>query len=226
MKSFRKPSLVIQHERSHTGVRPYCCDICGRCFITVHHLRRHKSVHSEEKPYKCDKCDKHFKTKDNMRVHQTTHMKLTYYPWAVWLWHLIVGNVSWLPIIWGDIRVFIVKRNLINAKNVTKALRERTSWTSPDYSHEIILIILARNWYRYACVNSVNSDQHRSVHTDVKPYKCKKCDKSFKRNFTRLLTWNNFDNFGCKLVQICLSNSLSLDQTWECSYKNETLWMW
>ena len=150
MKSFRKPSLVIQHERSHTGVRPYCCDTCGRCFITVHHLRRHKSVHSEEKPYKCDKCDKHFKTKDNMRVHQTTHMKLTYYPWAVWLWHLIVGNVSWLPNIWRDIRVFIVKRNLINVINVTKALRERTSW-----------------------------------------------------KFTRLFTWNDFDNFDWKLVQLC-----------------------
>ncbi|KAH0608904.1 uncharacterized protein H6S33_001132 [Morchella sextelata] len=47
-KRFTRPSSLQTHTYSHTGEKPFACEVdgCGRKFSVVSNLRRHKKVHS------------------------------------------------------------------------------------------------------------------------------------------------------------------------------------
>ncbi|KAI8342335.1 hypothetical protein BC941DRAFT_344836 [Chlamydoabsidia padenii] len=47
VKRFTRPSSLATHMHSHTGEKPYRCNVdgCGRRFSVVSNLRRHAKIH-------------------------------------------------------------------------------------------------------------------------------------------------------------------------------------
>lgn len=101
-KTFRQAHNFIRHQSIHSGVRPFCCHICGKSFrvsgglqrhINEHHHgvkkyacdlcgRRfaakasrddHRNIHTNNRPFVCDSCGKSFRQKASLHIHKLFH---------------------------------------------------------------------------------------------------------------------------------------------------------
>ena len=51
-----------EHERTHTGEKPFRCSKYDKIFKITGHLKEHERTHTGEEPFNCTKCDKSFST--------------------------------------------------------------------------------------------------------------------------------------------------------------------
>ncbi|KAG7125669.1 Zinc finger protein like [Verticillium longisporum] len=63
------------HTRTHTGVKPLACNICGRTFSESSNLSKHRRTHNLKGDHVCDMCGKDFRRLDQLRRHVKTKHK-------------------------------------------------------------------------------------------------------------------------------------------------------
>ncbi|EIN06187.1 hypothetical protein PUNSTDRAFT_46416 [Punctularia strigosozonata HHB-11173 SS5] len=74
-RGFTSKQKVLRHVQSHTGHRPYTCDLCGAGFSEAATLGQHVRRHNQTKPYVCDfpGCGKAFTVTGALTIHKRTH---------------------------------------------------------------------------------------------------------------------------------------------------------
>ncbi|XP_071762162.1 uncharacterized protein LOC139917041 [Centroberyx gerrardi] len=79
-KSFRTQAFLNNHLKTHSTARPYICGQCARCFHKLQSLRKHMLVHSGQKPFYCNICNKGFTQSTYFKRHMECHTSQMTFP--------------------------------------------------------------------------------------------------------------------------------------------------
>ncbi|KAI8512394.1 Growth factor independent [Branchiostoma belcheri] len=73
-KVFSTPhGLEVHVRRSHSGKRPFACEVCDKTFGHAVSLDQHRSVHTTERTFQCKQCGKCFKRSSTLSTHLLIH---------------------------------------------------------------------------------------------------------------------------------------------------------
>ncbi|PVG04591.1 hypothetical protein CPB86DRAFT_777874 [Serendipita vermifera] len=78
-KAYKKPTRLREHQRSHTGERPFVCTHsgCHKAYLRESHLQAHMRTHLSyaERTHVCEQinCGKRFWTSTQLKVHRNIH---------------------------------------------------------------------------------------------------------------------------------------------------------
>lgn len=173
--SFNIKYRLIEHQRIHTGEKPYICDYdnCEAKFNRSCHLIEHKRIHTGEKPYVCDyeNCDKKFTQLGQLNRHKRTHTGEKPY----------ICDYENCGVKFAHKESLVTHRRIHTGEKPYICNFENCNATFARFSGYIEHIRMHTNERPYICdikdccarfINSYDLIIHKRIHTGKKPYMC------------------------------------------------------
>uniref|UniRef100_A0A8C6TSD2 C2H2-type domain-containing protein n=1 Tax=Neogobius melanostomus TaxID=47308 RepID=A0A8C6TSD2_9GOBI len=79
-KTFRTQAFLNNHLKTHSTTRPFVCGQCGKCFTKLQSLTKHMLAHSGQKPFYCNICNKGFTQSTYFKRHMECHTSQMTFP--------------------------------------------------------------------------------------------------------------------------------------------------
>ncbi|XP_026727184.1 zinc finger protein 596-like [Trichoplusia ni] len=167
-KSFATLSHYKYHMRVHRNERTYSCDVCKEGFFQMSKLQRHKLKHTKEKKFACSQCNKAFNNLSSLRKHGLTHTEERPYGCPTcgsrfrdssnFRKHMLKHERKCGCVGWGACG---------RGSCPLRSLRARATHQCPRCPR--------------AFHSGKDMRRHAAVHTDSKPFRCKVCNRHFRR---------------------------------------------
>ncbi|XP_077587800.1 zinc finger protein 64 [Stigmatopora nigra] len=72
-KRFSRRDKLNMHSRSHTGEKPHKCKLCSYAAADSSSLKKHMRIHYDERPFKCQICPYASRNSSQLTVHLRSH---------------------------------------------------------------------------------------------------------------------------------------------------------
>ncbi|XP_022237235.1 uncharacterized protein LOC106477908 isoform X1 [Limulus polyphemus] len=78
-KTFTAQATLMYHYRSHAGIKPFRCTVCGDTFTRQHSLNYHMLIHNNKSRFVCLECGRNFRHPSHYKEHLRRHTGETPY---------------------------------------------------------------------------------------------------------------------------------------------------
>ncbi|XP_037079187.1 oocyte zinc finger protein XlCOF7.1-like [Pollicipes pollicipes] len=174
-KSFNSRTNLDNHERTHTGEKPYFCPDCERTFTSKQVRDIHIRTFHRQNPYACKRCNRRCESKASFIRHMRSHAGVTPFECTVCCKKMTTEYSLKM-----HIRAIHDRKLPFKCDVCQKAFPYKSSLTLHMNTHSGDKLHICDMCGKcFASRGSLRTHMH--THSADKPYKCEWCDRSFSR---------------------------------------------